>query len=63
MSIYYFAVYISTYKLLTRQIFTYFEWLMVNDGLTNETDQLTKGYTQERCLNIWVIKKENLEKR
>lgn len=47
------------YESLCRQTCPDFEWLIVDDGSTDNTEQLIAGFIDERKINIRYFKKEN----
>ncbi len=50
----------NLYKSLIAQSFTDFEWLVVDDGSTDNTEQLINSFiNDENCFSVNYIKKEN----
>lgn len=49
----------NVYNDLLNQTFKDFEWLVVNDGSSDETDSVIKGFIAERKIPILYISKEN----
>lgn len=47
------------YNSLKEQTFKDFEWLIVDDGSTDNTEEIVRSYQDEGVLNIRYIKKEN----
>ncbi len=50
------------YDSLVAQSFKDFEWLVINDGSTDHTDEVMAGYIAEGILNIHYINQENRHK-
>ncbi len=48
-----------TYESLLRQTSNDFEWLVIDDGSTDNTEELVKGWIKENKIPIQYIKKEN----
>lgn len=47
------------YKSLCGQVFTDFEWVIVDDGSKDKTEDVIKSFIEEECLNIHYIKQTN----
>ncbi len=47
------------YNSLKEQTFADFEWLIVDDGSTDDTEDIVKAYIDEKLLSIRYIKKDN----
>lgn len=50
---------VRTYESLCRQTCDDFEWLIIDDGSTDNTEEVVKGWLQEKKIPIRYIKKEN----
>lgn len=50
---------IRTYKSLCQQTSNDFEWLIIDDGSTDNTEEVVKGWIVENKISISYIKKEN----
>lgn len=50
---------IRTYKSLCRQTNSDFEWLIIDDGSTDNTETVVKGWIKENIIPIRYIKKDN----
>lgn len=48
-----------TYESLLRQSSKDFEWLIIDDGSTDDTEQLVKGWIEDAKINIRYIRQEN----
>ena len=48
-----------TYKSLCNQTCNDFEWLVIDDGSVDNTEELVKGWIVEGRISIRYIKKEN----
>ena len=48
-----------TYASLLRQTCKDFEWLVIDDGSTDNTEQLVRGWIAENRIPIRFIRKEN----
>lgn len=47
------------YKSLCGQVYTDFEWVIVDDGSKDKTEDVVKSFIEEECLNIHYIKQTN----
>ena len=47
-----------TYESLCRQTCLDFEWLVIDDGSTDNTEELVKGWMADKVIPIRYIKKE-----
>ena len=50
---------VNLYDSLKRQTFKNFEWLIVDDGSTDNTESLVKGWIKEKFVQIRYIKQKN----
>lgn len=49
----------NIYDSIAIQQFNDFEWLIIDDGSTDNTEQIVNGFINEKLINIKYIKKEN----
>lgn len=47
------------YQSLCQQTYQDFEWILVNDGSMDHTDEIVESFTAEKKINIHYIKQEN----
>ena len=50
---------VRTYESLCKQTCDDFEWLIIDDGSTDNTEEVVKGWLQEKKIPLRYIKKEN----
>lgn len=49
----------NVYDSLCRQTYKDFEWLVIDDGSTDDTEAIIKGFISEKTIDIGYIKKSN----
>jgi glycosyltransferase involved in cell wall biosynthesis len=53
------AFLINIYESLKRQTFKDFEWLIIDDGSTDDTESLVQGFIEEKLFPLRYIKQDN----